>query len=207
MIWLHGLDDTAENWANGLAGARARHPTWRWLFVRAPERAITAYDGRLHLAWGDFHEAGAVRVGSRDYDGKRWYAESIAVLEHARRVNPAVVTKTSIMLGLGERAAEVRQTMRDMRDAGVEIFTLGQYLRPSKRHMPVARMLPPEEYDAFREDGLALGFKYVASGPLVRSSYKAGEVFMEAFLEEREREEAERDRGRREVPAAAASTA
>ena len=66
--------------------------------------------------------------------------------------------------------------MRDMRDAGVEIFTLGQYLRPSKRHMKVARMLPPEEYDMWREEGMAMGFKYVASGPLVRSSYKAGEV-------------------------------
>ena len=62
--------------------------------------------------------------------------------------------------------------MRDMRSAGVEIFTLGQYLRPSKRHMPVARMLPPEEYEMYREMGLREGFKYVASGPLVRSSYK-----------------------------------
>ena len=79
--------------------------------------------------------------------------------------------------------------MRDMRDAGVEIFTLGQYLRPSKRHMKVARMLPPEEYDAWREEGMAMGFKYVASGPLVRSSYKAGEVFLEAFLREREQQQ------------------
>jgi len=126
-------------------------------------------------------------------DRRAGYRESIGVLEHARHVNPRVVTKTSIMLGLGEEAHEVRQTMRDMRDAGVEIFTLGQYLRPSKRHMKVARMLPPEEYDAWREEGEAMGFKYVASGPLVRSSYKAGEVFMEAFLHERdaEREAAE----------------
>ena len=83
--------------------------------------------------------------------------------------------------------------MRDMRDAGVEIFTLGQYLRPSKRHMKVARMLPPEEYDAWREEGMAMGFKYVASGPLVRSSYKAGEVFMEAILKEREAERLRRE--------------
>jgi lipoic acid synthetase len=130
-------------------------------------------------------------------DRRAGYRESIGVLEHARAVNPRVVTKTSIMLGLGERPEEVRQTMRDMRDAGVEIFTLGQYLRPSRRHMNVARMLPPEEYDAWREDGMALGFKYVASGPLVRSSYKAGEVFMEAFLEQRdaERQQAEQQAG------------
>ena len=111
------------------------------------------------------------------------------MLEHAKKVNPRVVTKTSIMLGLGEEAHEIRQTMRDMRDAGVEIFTLGQYLRPSKRHMKVARMLPPEEYDGWREEGMAMGFKYVASGPLVRSSYKAGEVFMSAILEQRDAEE------------------
>ena len=121
-------------------------------------------------------------------DRRAGYRESIRVLEHARHVNPQVVTKTSIILGFGEEAHEVRQTMRDMRDAGVEIFTLGQYLRPSKRHMKVARMLPPEEYDAWREEGLAMGFKYVASGPLVRSSYKAGEVFMEAILQTREAE-------------------
>ena len=107
MIWLHGLDDTAENWANGLAGARARHPTWRWLFVRAPERAITAYDGRLHLAWGDFHEAGAVRVGSRDYDGKRWYAESIASVHAAVRtlVADGVPPRKIAIVGFSQGAA------------------------------------------------------------------------------------------------------
>jgi len=141
-------------------------------------------------------------------DRRAGYRESIGVLEHARRANPKVVTKTSIMLGLGEEPSEVRQTMRDMRDAGVEIFTLGQYLRPSRRHMKVARMLPPEEYEGWREEGMAMGFKFVASGPLVRSSYKAGEVFMEAFLDRRDAErdakglpplsDAERGAGRRE---------
>lgn len=130
-------------------------------------------------------------------DRRAGYRESIGVLEHARKINPNLVTKTSIILGFGEEAHEIRQTMRDMRNAGVEIFTLGQYLRPSKRHMKVARMLPPEEYDAWRDEGMAMGFKYVASGPLVRSSYKAGEVFMEAILNEREAERSVID-GRRE---------
>ena len=121
-------------------------------------------------------------------DRRAGYSESLGVLEHARAINPSVVTKSSIMLGLGEEPAEVRQTMRDLRDAGVEIFTLGQYLRPSRRHMKVARMLPPEEYDAWREEGMAMGFKYVASGPLVRSSYKAGEVFLKAILEAKDAE-------------------
>ena len=115
------------------------------------------------------------RLQSTVRDRRAGYRESIGVLEHARLVNPQVVTKTSIMLGLGEEAHEIRQTMRDMYNAGVEIFTLGQYLRPSKRHMKVARMLTPEEYEEWRVEGEAIGFKYVASGPLVRSSYKAGE--------------------------------
>lgn len=130
------------------------------------------------------------RLQSTVRDRRAGYAESIGVLAHAKKVNPRVVTKTSIMLGLGEEAAEVRQTMRDMRDAGVEIFTLGQYLRPSKRHMKVVRMLPPEEYQMWQEEGMNMGFKFVASGPLVRSSYKAGEVFLEAILNERDAKEA-----------------
>ena len=130
------------------------------------------------------------RLQSTVRDRRAGYAESIGVLAHAKEVNPRVVTKTSIMLGLGEEPAEVRQTMRDMRDAGVEIFTLGQYLRPSKRHMKVVRMLPPEEYQMWQEEGMSMGFKFVASGPLVRSSYKAGEVFLEAILNERDAKEA-----------------
>lgn len=118
-------------------------------------------------------------------DRRAHYRQSLAVLEGARAAAPSVVTKTSVMLGCGEEAAEVRQTMRDALNAGVEIFTLGQYLRPSKRHMPVSRMLPPAEYEMWRQEGMAMGFKFVASGPLVRSSYKAGEVFLEAFAKER----------------------
>jgi len=126
------------------------------------------------------------RLQSTVRDRRAGYRESLAVLEHARVTTSSLVTKSSIMLGHGEEPHELRQTMRDLLNAGVEIFTLGQYLRPSRRHMKVARMVPPEEYEAWREEGLAMGFKYVASGPLVRSSYKAGEVFMEAFLNKRD---------------------
>ena len=127
------------------------------------------------------------RLQSTVRDRRAGYTESLAVLEHAKTVAPKLVTKTSIMLGHGEEDAEVRQTMRDMLNAGVEIFTLGQYLRPTKRHIPVARMVPPAEYEAWRKEGMSMGFKYVASGPLVRSSYKAGEVFLEAFVKERQK--------------------
>lgn len=124
-------------------------------------------------------------------DHRAGYRESFGVLEHARRVKPSLVTKTSIMLGCGEEEAEVRQAMRDARSAGVEIFTLGQYLQPSKKHMKVARMVHPDEFEAHRLAGLEMGFKYVASGPLVRSSYKAGEAFIEGFLRERDAERAQ----------------
>jgi len=126
------------------------------------------------------------RLQGRVRDRRANYAQSLSVLEAARRLQPGLVTKSSIMLGVGEEAAEVRQAMRDLLSAGVEIFTLGQYLRPSKKHMPVARMLTPEEYEAWRQEGMDMGFKYVASGPLVRSSYRAGEFFLEAFARERQ---------------------
>merc|ERR1712176_1748224 len=102
----------------------------------------------------------------------------MAVLEHARKARPSVVTKSSLMLGLGEKEDEVHQALRDLRDAGVEIVTFGQYLQPTKRHMKVDRYVTPAEFDGWRQAGEALGL-HVASGPLVRSSYKAGEFFKE----------------------------
>jgi lipoic acid synthetase len=91
------------------------------------------------------------------------------------------------MVGLGERPAEVEETMRDLRAAGVDILTLGQYLRPSEWHLPVVEYVAPEAFDAYRDRGLALGFRYVASGPLVRSSYRAAELFLRGELEARGR--------------------
>lgn len=122
---------------------------------------------------------GAVR------DRRANYAQSLAVLERAKKTRPKVLTKTSVMLGVGESPAEVRQTMRDVRSVGVEVITFGQYLRPSKKHLKVEQWVTPEEFDAWKEEGEAMGFVYVASGPLVRSSYKAGEFFLEGLLRQR----------------------
>ena len=107
--------------------------------------------------------------------------QSIAVLKRAK-ARGAKVTKTSLMLGLGETLDEVRAAMAELRAEGVDILTLGQYLRPTPKHHEVVRFVPPDEFDALRDEGLALGFKYVASGPLVRSSYHAGEVFVRSML-------------------------
>jgi lipoic acid synthetase len=95
---------------------------------------------------------------------------------------PGIVTKSSIMVGLGESPAEVEQAMVDLRSVGVEILTLGQYLRPSAWHLPVVEFVTPEAFAAYEALGRERGFRYVASGPLVRSSYRAGELFVKGML-------------------------
>jgi lipoic acid synthetase len=115
-------------------------------------------------------------------DGRAGYDQTLGVLERMKREFPGVVTKSSIMVGLGEGAAEVEQSMRDLRAVGVEVLTLGQYLRPSAWHLPVVEFVTPEAFAAYESEGRRLGFRYVASGPLVRSSYRAGELFMKGVL-------------------------
>jgi lipoic acid synthetase len=109
------------------------------------------------------------------------YQQSLDVLVRAKD-RGAKVTKSSLMLGMGEALDEVREAMRDLRGAGVDVLTLGQYLRPTPKHHELARYVEPAEFDQLRDEGLAMGFKYVASGPLVRSSYHAAEVFIRSML-------------------------
>lgn len=125
------------------------------------------------------------RLQSVVRDRRAGYAQTLNVLERAREVRPDVVTKTSIMLGVGESEQEIRQTLHDCRNAGVEVITLGQYLRPSKRHLKVEQWVTPDEFDEWRKEGENMGFSYVASGPLVRSSYRAGEFFLETMIRKR----------------------
>jgi lipoyl synthase len=115
-------------------------------------------------------------------DPRAAYRQSLDVLAHAKSVAPSKLTKSSIMLGLGESEAEVVDTMRDLRSVGTDILTLGQYLRPSYKHLPVVEYLHPNTFDRLAEEARALGFGYVASGPLVRSSYRAGELYVEKHL-------------------------
>ena len=107
-----------------------------------------------------------VRLGAR-------YERSLAVLAHARHAAPDIPTKSGLMLGLGETIDEVLVVMRDLRASHVDILTLGQYLRPSPKHLPVIRYVTPAEFDDLRREGYAMGFTHVESGPLVRSSYHA----------------------------------
>ena len=110
-------------------------------------------------------------------DPRAGYAQSLNVLRHAKRHRPEVLTKTSLMVGLGETEGEVRKALEDIRDNAVDIVTFGQYLRPTKNHLPVDRYVEPEEFGRYREWGLELGFLEVVAGPLVRSSYRADRVF------------------------------
>jgi lipoic acid synthetase len=108
------------------------------------------------------------------------YRRSLDVLEFARSHRPAVLTKSGFMAGLGERDDEVRELLADLRAAGVDVATIGQYLQPTRHNLPVAAYIEPARFDAWREYGLGLGFKMVFAGPLVRSSYMADAVAEEA---------------------------
>jgi lipoic acid synthetase len=101
------------------------------------------------------------------------YHQSLEVLQFARQHRPEVMTKSGFMAGLGETSAEVEQLLRDLREQDVDVATIGQYLQPTRRNLPVAEFVPPEQFERYRDTGLALGFRMVFSGPLVRSSYMA----------------------------------
>ena len=116
------------------------------------------------------------RLTLRARDPRAGYQQTLGVLEKAKRLNPKVLTKTSLMLGLGETTKEIESTLADAYSVGVEILTLGQYLRPTLYHLPVERYVPPEEFLHYKNVAREMGFKEVASGPMVRSSYRADKV-------------------------------
>ena len=109
-------------------------------------------------------------------DPRAGYAQTLRVLAHAKRYRPEVLTKTSLMLGLGERDEEIRETMDDLGAIDLDVVTLGQYLRPTVNHLPVERYVSPQEFERYRQWGLESGFLEVVAGPLVRSSYRAERV-------------------------------
>lgn len=118
-------------------------------------------------------------------DPRASYEQSLAVLRRAKHGRPNIITKTSIMLGLGETDNQVQHVMEDLRKADVDCLTLGQYMQPTKRHLKVKEYLHPDKFKHWKEVGDSLGFSYTASGPLVRSSYKAGEFFIKNLLEKK----------------------
>jgi lipoic acid synthetase len=116
-------------------------------------------------------------------DPRAQYWQSLSVLKNVKKLTSHIYTKSSIMVGLGETEEEVSQAMVHLRQADVDFLTVGQYLRPSSRHLKVVEYVNPAQFERYKRMGEGLGFKYVASGPLVRSSYKAGEFFIRASME------------------------
>jgi lipoic acid synthetase len=121
-------------------------------------------------------------------DRRSQYRKSLKTLELAKKTNPAQYTKTSIMLGLNERDEDVLQAMKDLRDVGCDVVTFGQYLAPTNRHkkyLPIEEYVHPDKFDHWKKTADEMGFLYCASGPLVRSSYRAGEFFMKGVIEKK----------------------
>lgn len=109
------------------------------------------------------------------------YERSIRLFKFVKTINPQLITKSGLMLGLGEQTEQVIGVMKDLHHAGCDILTLGQYLRPSENHIPMKRYITPEEFEMYRQQGLKIGFRAVVAKPLVRSSYYAREAYLEAL--------------------------
>lgn len=123
------------------------------------------------------------RLQKKVRDPRANYKQSLGVLEHVKKHDPTRYTKTSLMLGLGETDEEILQTLKDLRAIDCDVITFGQYLQPTQRHIPVIEYITPEKFKYWQQTAEDLGFLYVASGPLVRSSYRAGEFFMKGVIE------------------------
>ncbi len=137
-------------------------------------------DSSPHVFAHNIETVARLQKSVRDHRAN--YDQSISVLKYVKDSQPKMLTKSSIIVGLGETPEEVLETMRDLRAVGVDFLTLGQYLRPSKWNLPVKEYVPLEQYAIYEKEGKKMGFKYVAAGPFVRSSYKAGELYMKQNL-------------------------
>ena len=124
------------------------------------------------------------RLTPKVRDARASYEQSLLVLKKIKDINSLIYTKSSIMLGLGESEEEVIRTIKNLRSVGVNILTIGQYLQPTPKHLPVIEFIAPEKFNWFREIAERMGFVYVASGPLVRSSYRAAEFFLEKICKQ-----------------------
>jgi lipoic acid synthetase len=122
-----------------------------------------------------------VRLTPKVRDARASYEQSLWLLKEIKDMNSMIYTKSSIMIGLGETEEEIIQTIRDLRSVGVNILTMGQYLQPTLKHLPVVEYITPEKFNWLREIAEQMGFVYVAAGPLVRSSYRAAEFFIENY--------------------------
>jgi lipoyl synthase len=166
-------DGGAAHWAETIRLVKTRCPDMTLEVLTGDFKGETRDVDTVLAAGPDVfaHNLETVPRLSREVRVQASYPRSYRILEHAKA--RGAVTKTGLMLGLGETLDEVREVLREIRAIGVDILTLGQYLRPSREHLAIERYVPPEEFAALREEALALGFPHVEAGPLVRSSYHA----------------------------------
>lgn len=123
------------------------------------------------------------RLQGKVRDRRAGYDQSLGVLTNVKRFNSKIFTKSSIIVGFGELDEEVIETMKDLKAIDVDFVTVGQYLRPSSKHIEVTEYVPPEKFEFYKKNGESIGFKYVASGPFVRTSYRAGEFFIKNIIQ------------------------
>ncbi len=166
-------DGGAAHWAATIRAVKARAPELVLEVLTGDFKGDTGAVDTVLSAQPDVfaHNLETVPRLSRKVRVQASYARSYAILAHAKR--RGAITKTGLMLGLGEEMDEIRQVMRETRAIGVDILTLGQYLRPSRQHLALERYVPPEEFAELKQEALAMGFPHVESGPMVRSSYHA----------------------------------
>lgn len=123
------------------------------------------------------------RLTPKVRDRRASYEQSLFVLKTIKNIDSKIYTKSSMMLGLGENKEEVLQTLKDLRTAGVDVVTIGQYLQPTIKHLPVVEYIPPKKFDEYKKEAEHMGFAYVVAGPFVRSSYKASEPFIKNIIQ------------------------
>ena len=166
-------DGGAAHWAETIRSVKARCPDMTLEVLTGDFKGRTDNVDTVLAAGPDVfsHNLETVPRLSREVRVQASYPRSYRVLEHAK--SRGAITKTGLMLGLGETLDEVREVLRETRAIGVDILTLGQYLRPSPKHLAIARYVEPAEFEALKVEALAIGFPHVESGPLVRSSYHA----------------------------------
>jgi len=179
-------DGGASHFAQAIRALRRESPRTRVEvlipdFKGKEEDLATVAQARPHVV---AHNVETVeRLTPKVRDRRATYRQSLRVLDYLKRRPEGLYTKTSVMIGLGETDAELEQTFRDLREAGVDVLTLGQYLQPSQYHLRVERFATPAQFADYQKLAESFGFLYVASGPLVRSSYRAAEFFMKGLMD------------------------
>ncbi|XP_077427607.1 lipoyl synthase, mitochondrial [Vanacampus margaritifer] len=181
-------DGGAEHFAKTVSHLKERNPQILVECLTPDFRGDLAAVEKIALSGLDVyaHNVETVRELQRHVrDPRANFDQSLNVLKHAKKTNPALLTKTSIMLGLGETDQQIHNTLTELREAAVDCLTLGQYMQPTKRHLKVDEYVTPEKFAHWEKVGNDMGFVYTASGPLVRSSYKAGEFFLKNLLKKK----------------------